>query len=427
MKILIKNIAEIYTMDNKVIKDGYIIIENNKISEVGSYIYEDNNNYDKIIDAQDMIALPGFVNTHTHSAMTLLRGYADDLPLDKWLKEKIWPLESKLTAEYIYWGTKLALVEMLKTGTTTFADMYFQMHKIAEAVAESGMRAVLSQGLIEENDGQDGLKKAKQFTENWNGEAEGRITTIMGPHATYTCSPDYLEEIAEIAANLNVGITIHVAETKKETEIIKNKYNCSPVKYLEKINLFDVPTIAAHCVHISKEDIQILKNYNVGVSHNPMSNMKLGSGIAPIDDLWENGVNVALGTDGVSSNNNLDMIEEARFASYLQQVKNNNPTVMDIETLLKMLTIKGIEILQLNNLGIIKEGFIADLILINMKNNPVFYPQHNNLSNLIYAAKGYDVSTVIIDGKIIMEEGLIKTLDEKKIYNKVNEIISKLV
>ena len=427
MTILIKDIAEIYTMNNQVIKDGYIIIEENLISEIGSHINKDNKNFDEIIKADQMIALPGLVNTHTHSAMTLLRGYADDLPLEKWLQEKIWPLESKLTEDYIYWGSKLAILEMIRTGTTTFTDMYFQMHKVGEAVIESGIRAVLSQGLIEANDGEKGLKEAKEFTEEWNDKAGGRIKTILGPHATYTCSPDYLVQIADIAKGLDVPITIHVAETREETNIIKEKYKCSPVKYLDKINLFTVPTIAAHCVHISQDDINILKNNNVGISHNPMSNMKLGSGVAPIAELLKNDVKVALGTDGVSSNNNLDMIEEARFASYLQKVTNYDPTVMDVDSLLKMLTVNGADILKLNSLGKIKEGFIADIILINMEKNTAYYPHHNNLSNLIYAGKGNDVSTVIVDGNIIMKEGIIKTIDEEEVYCKVDEIMKELI
>ncbi len=427
MQILIKNITEIHTLDNKVIKDGYIIIKNDKILEIGSKIYENYNNYDQVIDANGMLALPGFVNTHTHSAMTLLRGYADDLPLQKWLEEKIWPLENKLTGDYIYWGSKLAMIEMIKTGTTTFTDMYFQMHKVAEAVKESGLRAVLCQGLIEANDGEQGLQAAKSFTEEWNNRAEGRISTLMGPHAPYTCSPEYLTRVMKIAEELGVGITIHVAETKEEINIIRENYNCSPVEYLQKINLFALPTVAAHCVHVDERDMQVLNRYDVGVAHNPMSNMKLGSGIAPVTEMCERGITVALGTDGVSSNNNLDMIEEARFASYLQKVKSYNPTDMNINTLLKMLTVNGARILGLKNLGKIKEGYVADIILVDMKNNPVYYPHYNNLSNLLYAGKGRDVSTVIVNGRIILKDGLIKTFDEEEVYCKVEEITKKLL
>lgn len=432
MSILIKNITEIYTMDNEnpVIDNGYIIIEENKIKEIGSLQSKpdlDNSNFNEVIDGSGKIALPGLINLHTHSSMTLLRGYADDMPLQSWLEDKIWPAEAKLTAEDIYWGSMLAIMEMIKTGTTTFTDMYFQMHKIGEAVNETGIRAVLGQGLIEANDGEKGLTEARKFCRNWNGAAEGRISTVLSPHAPYTCSDDYLKKIINSAVELNLPINIHVAETCQEVETIKQQYGKSPVGFLEEIGLFTVPTLAAHCVYVDKEDIEILAKRDVGVAYNPMSNMKLGSGIAPVCEMLNNGVLVGIGTDGVSSNNNLDLIEEARIGSYLQKVNQLDSTILDIYTCLDLLTVNGAKILNLNNLGLLKEGFLADVVLFDIKSAVNYYPHYNNLSNLFYAGNGRDVSTVVVNGKVLYNNNQLMTIDEEKVYYKIEERVHQLM
>jgi 5-methylthioadenosine/S-adenosylhomocysteine deaminase len=426
MQILIRNIDEIYTVtDNSVIKNGYIVINDNIINEIGS---SKEFNYDltgfaRIIDGQGKIALPGLINTHTHAAMTLLRGYADDLPLQTWLEKKIWPFESRLTGDDIYWGSMLAILEMIRTGTTTFADMYFQMERVARAVEETGIRGVLSQGLIEANDGKDGLSNAVRFSGEWNKQAEGRITTMLAPHAPYTCSADYLKMVAARSAELELPINIHLAETRPEYENCQKEYGSSPVAYLANLGLMERPMVAAHCVYVDDSDLRIMADYDVGVSYNPNSNMKLGSGIAPVTKMLAYGIKVGIGTDGVASNNNLDLIEEARTGSYLQKVNDLDSTSLNTETLLEMLTKRGAEVLRLERLGQLKKGYLADIILVNLKEATFYYPHHNNLSNLFYAGTGRDVDTVIINGQIIMEEGQVLNIDQEKIYYMVESVL----
>ncbi|MCF8001936.1 MAG: amidohydrolase [Halanaerobiales bacterium] len=427
MEILLKNIEKIFTPNQDLSAYHHIIISGKTIKKITKENEFEENNFDKVINCKDMIALPGLINTHTHSSMSILRGYADDYTLDKWLKEKIWPAEAKLTKEDIYWGAMLAVLEMIKTGTTTFTDMYFQMDEVAEVVKKSGIRAVLGEGLIEENDGIEGLNNSLDFALRWNNQEEGRLKTCLAPHSAYTCSPEYLEKIRNIALENDLLVNIHVSETKDEEKNIKNKYHLSTVKLLDDINLFDAKVIAPHCVHVSDSEIEILKNNNVGVAYNPTSNMKLSSGIAPIKKLIDNGISVSYGTDGAASNNNLDLIEEARMGSYLQKVYENDPTVLPIEETLQMLTINGAENLYIPNLGKIKEGFLADIILLDSKNVVHQYPSYNYLSNIFYAGNGNDVNTVIVNGEIIMKNREMKFIDEEVIYEKIKKLTQKYV
>ncbi|MFP4199389.1 MAG: amidohydrolase [Halanaerobium sp.] len=417
MKILIKNIAELHSPFSNLKKDQFVLIEDQIIKKIDRMSEIDQvGEVDYLIDAADKIMLPGFINTHTHAAMTLMRGYADDMPLAQWLQNKIWPFEAELDAEDIYWGTALAVVEMIKTGTTTFADMYFAMDKVGELAAESGIRAVLAEGLIEANDGQQGLDHALKFALEYNGSAEGRITTMLAPHAPYTCGLDYLKQLKELAQKHNLPLHIHLSESKKEVKDFLDNHQCSPVKYLADFDFFDNHVLAAHCVHLEPGDLALLKNKNVQIAHNPMSNAKLANGIAPIKEYLDSGINVSLGTDGVSSNNSLNMLNEARMASYLQKIKYEDPTAINTEKILEILTINGAEALSLPDVGLIEEGYQADLQLINIKNESFFYPHHNNLSNLFYAADSQSVDTVIAAGKILMENKELKTLNQEKIY-----------
>jgi len=427
MNILIKNIDEIYTGDieQSIIKNGHIIIKDKNIYKITNSLnnVEEKNYY--IINGKGKIALPGLINTHTHAGMTLLRGYADDLPLHTWLQDKIWPFEANLSKEEIYWGSKLAILEMISTGTTTFTDMYFQMDTVAKAVKETGIRAVLTEGLIEKNDGLEGLNSSVQFSNEWRGQANGRITTMLAPHAPYTCSRSYLEKIIQLSKENDLAINIHVAETKKEFEDSLNQYNLTPISYLDSFGFFERPIIAAHCVYASDKDIKILAEKNVGVAYNPASNMKLSSGIANISEMIKSGVNVAFGTDSVASNNNLDLIEEARIGSYLQKVNSTDPTVLNIDDLFKMLTINGAKALGLNNLGKIQKDFLADIVLIDTKTSSHFYPHHTNLSNLFYSGSGSDVDTVIINGELVYKSNKFLTIDKEEVYYEVEKIIEK--
>lgn len=432
-KIVIKN-GYILNME-KDIKDpgdiyfqGDVIINGERIDSVKRGYYEYDSNEFNIIDASGMAVMPGLINCHSHAAMTLLRGYADDLPLMEWLENKIWPLEAKLVPEYVHWGTKLAALEMIKGGTTCFNDMYFMMDQVAEVVKETGMRASLSRGLISFNNGDKSLEEGINFVKNYHNSADNRITTMLAPHAPYTCEPEYLQEVSFEAKKLGIGIHIHIAETLSEINQIKEKYNKTPVEMVHQAGVFTAkPCLAAHCVHLTDNDLQILLQEKVSVAHNPESNMKLASGIAPIAKMIEMGINVGLGTDGAASNNNLDMFQEMRSASLLQKVHTSDPTVMSSYQALSMATRDGATALGLEKqIGRIKAGMKADIILIDLS-GPHLQPLHDINAHLVYSAGASDVDTVIINGKIIMKNKEVNTIDEERVIHEIKAIVKKLV
>lgn len=425
--ILIKN-AFILDSNNFKGKKQSLLIKNDKIAEISSRI--DENDVDKIIDATGKILLPGFINTHTHLSMTVFRGLADDLSLDSWLNDYIWPMEANLTGDYSYIGALLGAIELIKSGTTTFSDMYFYMEDVARAVDDAGLRAVLSYGMI---DFSDADKRANEIKENMdlfdkcNGMADGRIKVFFGPHSPYTASEELLKEIRKLANEYNIGIHIHVSETQKEINDILNEKGLRPFEYLDSIGFLGPDVIAAHCVWLSDEEIKIIKKNNVKVSHNPCSNMKLASGIAPISKLIENDICVGIGTDGASSNNNLDLIEELKTASLLQKVATLNPKVLTANEAIAMGTIKGAEVLGLDDeIGSIEIGKKADIILVDT-NQVNMVPGSSNLSsNIIYSANGSNVDTTICNGKILMENKKLTILNEEEIYNKARQVIKEL-
>lgn len=428
-KILIKNLQEIYTMNSEQpkIKKGHIIIQGNKIKEISSEkLNYKESEFDEIIEGQDLIAFPGFVNCHTHAAMNLMRGIADDLPLQTWLEEEIWPVEARLTKEDVYWGSLFAVMEMIASGTTTFCDMYFDMEQVARAAKKSGIRAVLGQGLIEEVDGTSGLNEALDFALKWRKEGGERINTVLAPHAPYTCSPTYLYDIMKLAKKHDLQLNIHLSETEEEIRNSKKEYQKTPVRHLLEIGFFDLPVIAAHCVHLDEEEIEILAQNDVKVVHNARSNMKLGSGIAPIAEMLEEGITVGLGTDGAASNNNLDLIEEARTASYLQKVNQYDPSLLNLEQLAVMLTRNGARVLNLDKLGALKENFLADIVLINCKKEINCYPHHDNLSNIFYAGNGNIVDTVLINGKIVMKNREFTLINKNKVLQEIEKRAKRL-
>ncbi|MGI6686682.1 MAG: amidohydrolase [Bacillota bacterium] len=434
MKILIKD-AQIIPMtkefgvesnqENYYI-NGNIAIYHGKISGIGN-IPEDGD-FDKIIDASGCVVLPGFINAHTHAAMALFRSYADDLPLMEWLNTKIWPIEAIMTGQDIYWGTMLSILEMIKSGTTTFVDMYSFMDDVARAVDESGIRAVLSRGVIGiAPNGESALLESVGFIKNWQGKAEGRITTMLAPHAPYTCPPDYLKKVMHYSDQLGVGIHIHLAETLSEVADIKKAYGKRPVELMDEIGLFNHHVLGAHVVHVNEKEIEVLAEKKVGVVHNPQSNMKLASGIAPVTKMLQKGIPVALGTDGASSNNNLDMIEEMRSASFLQKVADMDPTSIPAYQALEMATRNGALALKMESqIGQISVGKKADLIIVDF-HKPHLYPRHDASAHLVYAAQASDVKTVIINGKVIMENRQVLSIDEERILYEAEKCAQKLV
>ncbi len=428
-KILIKN-SLIITLDNE--QPAYIygdilvsedIIE--KISENPGEI--DNYNYDQVIDGKNLIIMPGLVNTHGHAAMSLLRSYADDLPLKKWLESKIWPVEAMLESDDVYWGAMLSIAEMIRGGTTTFTDMYYYMDRVAEAAAKSGIRAVLSRGMIGlEFDLEKGFLDTKDLINNWHGAENKRINVIIGPHSAYAGSSGFLERVVDLAAETGLPIQVHLAETKDEVDSCLAEQGCSSTAMLSEIGFFDFKVVAAHCVHLSDSDIDILAEKKVGVSHNPGSNLKLGSGIAPINRLLDRGINVGLGTDGAASNNNLDMIEEMRLAALISKGVAMDPALVNAKTALQMGTAMGADVLGLKNTGVLKSGFKADLIGLRTDRLNLT-PLHDPFAHIVYASAAADVSLVMVDGKVLLENGVFTTLDEEKIRVEASRCAKRLV
>ena len=423
MNLLIKN-ATVVLPDGQT-KTANIAVEGSKILAIGEapadFIAE------QTIDAKDMLAIPGFVNAHTHASMTLLRSYADDMELMTWLNDHIWPVEAKMISNDIYWGAALAAVEMIQSGTTTFADMYGPfMERVADVVTESGMRGVLSRGIIGvAPDGEKKLEENISLYEDYNGAANGRIKVMFGPHAPYTCPPDFLKKVAAAAQRLGAEVHIHMNETKAEIEQITKQYGKRPFEYVEDTGLFESPTLAAHCVHLSDDEIAIIKKHHIRVAHNPGSNMKLASGIAPVPRLLKEGVCVALGTDGASSNNNLDMLQEVQLAALLHKVNEYDPLAVPAFEALKMGTEYGAKAVGLDGIGRIAPGAKADIVLVSMK-GAAWVPRFNEVSLLVYSGSAADVDTVICDGKVLMQHREILTLDEEKIKYEAQKCAERL-
>ncbi len=372
------------------------------------------------IDGRGKLVMPGFVNTHNHVAMTLMRGYADDMPLMPWLTEKIWPFEEKERPDDVRLGAEVGIAEMLLGGTTTFVDMYWMQASVAEAVCRSGIRAVLSPCFVDARFGEF-ERDLETVMERYAGACEGRIGVMIAPHAPYTCSPEHLRRALELSRHYGIGINIHVAETAAEIETIAGKYGKSPVAYLRDLGVFERPTLAVHAVHLTDGDIAVLKEYGVSVAHNPQSNMKISSGISPVARLLSEGINVGIGTDGPSSNNDLDMWEEMRSASFLQKVATGDPCVLPAYEVLKMATVNGARAIGMEGkVGQIAEGLLADVVLIDIC-KPHLCPQHDVVANLVYCGKSSDVDTVIVNGKVVVEGGRLLTLDAGALCGEVQE------
>lgn len=425
--ILIKN-ALILSPNTNFKNKQSILIKDNLIAEISSQI--DESNASKIIDATGKIVIPGLINTHTHLSMTLFRGLADDLSLDSWLNDHIWPMEANLNGDFCYIGALLGAVELIKSGTTTFSDMYFYMEDVARAIDEAGIRAVLSYGMIDfadEEKRKNEIKANLELFEACDGMADGRIKVFFGPHSPYTASEELLIKVRELADEYNMGIHIHVSETQKEIEDVSSQKGLRPFEYLDKIGFLGPDVVAAHSVWLSDNEIEIIKKNNVKISHNPCSNMKLASGVAPVSKLIENDICVSIGTDGASSNNNLDLIEELKTASLLQKVSTLDPKVLNSDEAIAMGTIKGAEALGLESeIGSIEVGKKADIVLIDT-NSANMVPDSSSLSsNIIYSANGSNVDTTICDGKILMENKKLTILDEEEIYAKARKAIKEL-
>ena len=408
----------------RFIKDGALAIKNGKMIFVGKRASANKIQAETKINAKKKIAMPGLINCHTHVPMTLLRGIAEDQPLKTWLKKTIWPLEAKLKSEDVHVGALLGCLEMIKNGTTCFADMYFHEDMVAKAVEKSGLRGVLAEGIIEAGNkalGEKMLNESISFAEKFRGYANDRVTTFLGPHAAYSCSPELLTKIKNKSLELNVGVHIHLAESKEMFREFAKNYGSSEVEFLDKIGFFRGHVLAAHCINLSGEDMRILSRRGVNVAYVPVANMKLGVGAAKIKDLTDSGVNVSLGTDGPASNNTLDMFETMKIATLLQKLVYLNPKILPMYEVLRMATLNGAEALRLGkSIGSLEVGRKADVILIDLS-KPHLKPLHNTYANIVYSAHGSDVDTVIVNGKILMENRHVKTLDEQAVMERAEK------
>ena len=422
--IIIKN-GTILTLDSKnsIFESGFLCIRGDSISKIGTGTPA-SVTAEKIIDARGGLILPGLVNCHTHAAMSLFRGLADDLPLMEWLNNYIFPAERNMDAEFVYTGTLLALAEMILSGTTTFCDMYLFEDQVARAARKAGVRCLVGEVLYDfpsPNYGpvEKGLEYTESLIQKW--QMDPLISIAVEPHSLFTCSPELLTASNELALKYKVPVIIHVAETLTEVSKIKEKYGKTPVKYLDSLGLLGPHLIADHCVHIEDADIKTLAVHRVKVVHNPESNMKLASGIAPIPQMLSQGVTVGLGTDGCASNNNLDLLSEMDTAAKLHKVKTLDPTVMDALSVLKMATIHGARVLGLEDVtGSLEVGKKADVIVIDT-HKPHLTPMYNAVSHLVYAARGNDVIHSIINGQPVMEDRKLLTLDIAEIITQAKE------
>lgn len=419
----------IITMDaqRRVFELGSVAIEGDRISAVGKEVRE---RADVVIDASGKAVLPGIINAHTHLSMTLLRGVADDMPLMEWLENKIWPIERNLRGQDCCAGALLGCLEMIKSGTTCFADQYFFMKDVANAVEEAGIRGVLSYGIIERDDPErrkSELQAGEKLVKECHGTANGRILTMFGPHASYTCSPECLMQVKELAKKYKVGIHTHISESRDEVERVTKKYGRRPVEHLDAIGFLGPEVLAAHCVWLTEQEISILREHGVKPVHSPVSNMKTASGVAPVPEMLAAGIPVALGTDGAASNNALDMFNEMKFAALLNKVHKLDPTAVPAQAVLEMATINGAIALGMQDeIGSLEVGKKADVLLVDLK-KPHFVPLHNVVSHLVYNAVGSDVDTVIVDGEILMRERKVLTVDEDKVLEEAQRASDNLL
>ncbi|MEN6330075.1 MAG: amidohydrolase family protein [Methanobacteriaceae archaeon] len=421
--ILIKNV----TMPLSSTRKGSVLIENDLIVEVGP---AGKDQADMVIDGEGKVLIPGLVNTHTHLSMTLLRGMADDLPLQTWLEDYIWPAEADLDGDHCYAGALLAALEMIRTGTTCCNDMYFFMDEVARALDDAGLRGVICHGMIDTGDEEKRKKEIQEtqrIIDQCHNTAEGRITVALGPHAPYTCSEELLRWSREKADQYDLPIHIHVSETEEEVQNILESTQKRPFEYLDSLGLLGPDLMAAHAVWLTNDEISLIRDRGVKLSHNPLSNMKLASGISPVAELIQNDVCVSLGTDGAASNNNLDLFQEIKTATLLQKVNQMDPTVLPARKVLEMATIDGARALGLEDaIGTIEVGKKADLILVDM-GAPHLTPQRNSLSHLVYSAEGSDVDTVICNGQILMQEKEILVLDQVEVMEMAREASENLL
>jgi len=428
MKILFKNADILFGDDLNIIFKGCLGVENDKIIYVGEELPTEE--YDVVKDMSNKLLMPGLVNSHSHAAMTLLRGLGGGFPLQEWLFENIIPVEDKLVGNDIRVGNMLAISEMISSGTVSYSDMYDRPMDQIEAVVSSKMKINICRPVLSFDDSVNPHEDARFIEslwlyDNYHNHDEGRIKIDMGIHAEYTSTENNVREYAKEAIKRNANIHVHVSETIKEHNDCKEKYGKTPTKWLEDLGILDTTNQFAHGVALEDGDLDIIKKRGITVIHNPSSNMKLGSGFARINKMIEMGINVSLGTDGAASNNNLNMFEEMHLAAMIHKGYENDPTILNPKTIIKMATVNGARMQGRFDTGVIKEGFKADIIAIDF-NKPHLIPNISYLDSLIYSAQGSDVCMTMIDGNVVYENGEFLTIDINKVYEEVREVTDRL-
>lgn len=426
MRTLVTN-AYVLDMVGEVpnIEKKDILIENNIIKKIEKDIDREIE-VDEKINAKNMLVMPGLINTHTHLAMSIFRGYKTDKKLMDWLESAIFPVEDKLKPEDIYWNSYLSCLEMIKSGTTTCNDMYLGMNKTVEAINDTGLRAVVA-WCIKDDSIKDKVEQTREYAKKYNTDENGKIRIYVSADAPHTCNPDTIKLCVDLAKELNTGLHIHLAETIDEETKIKSRYNKRSTEYLNDLDVFDVPVVLAHGIYVSDSDIEILKKIKGGISHNPISNCKLSSGICDVVKLRKNGINIGLGTDGIGSTTTMDMFEEMKTAAYLQKVNTMEPSSISAYDILKMATIEGAKVLGMENeIGTLEPGKKADMIFIKTDKLHMC-PANDVCANLVYSSNGADVESVMIDGKVIMQNRKMINLDEKQVMRQVKKIAKRLL
>jgi 5-methylthioadenosine/S-adenosylhomocysteine deaminase len=421
--LIVRN-GTVLTMDPRGtrIDGGFVAIRDGALAAVGQGAAAAEWTAPDAIDARGGIVLPGLVNTHTHAAMTAFRGLADDLPLMTWLEEHIFPAEARLDTEKVRSGSLLACAEMILSGTTCFCDMYLFEDAVAQAAASAGVRAVVGEVLYDfpsphYGPPEAGLAFTEALADKWKDHP--LVSVAVEPHSPYLCAPELLRRSAEVARRLGLPIVIHLSETAQEVETVRNRYGCSPVEHLERLGLLGADLLACHCVALGETDMDLLARYDVKVAHNAESNMKLASGVAPVPALLERGVCVGIGTDGCASNNNLDLFGEMDTVAKLHKVQASDPTVLPAETVLRMATIEGARALGMaDRIGSLEPGKRADLIVVDTA-KPHLTPMYRPASHLVYAARGGDVDTMIVDGRVLMRHRRLATVDLEEVTRAV--------
>jgi 5-methylthioadenosine/S-adenosylhomocysteine deaminase len=407
-----------------ILPDQDIAITGNTIAAIEPSGDIERNNANEVINAANMLAIPGLINSHAHVPMVLFRGLAEDIPIDSWFNDYVSPLESNEEPEDIYWGALLGIAEMIQSGITTFADHYFFSDQIAEAVQKSGVRANIGWAVFG-HEGESKLAQTTDFIKHWQGKAGGRITTWLAPHAPYTCDPDFLAIAARFAKELNVGIHIHCSETREQVAQSIEQYGMTPPQVLKYAGVLDVPTLLAHCVAATPDDIAMLKDHDTAIAQCPKTYQKLAMGSAPVAAFRAAGIPVGLGTDGAVSSNTLDILEQMRCLCLDQKQSSRNSTVMPVQDALDIAFRGGAQALRLPKAGALAVGMLADIALLNQDGAHVF-PRHDALANLIYSARASDVDTVVCNGKLLMLRGRLLTIDLNHVKAEITSRLARL-